>query len=459
MILRPYQQTDVARIRTAFGQGARRICYQAPTGSGKTVLFVHAARKAVELGQRVVIIVHRQELVDQTAAALAAEGVCYGIIAAGYEETNAPVQIAMAMTLVNRLERLIGVTFLIVDECHHVMAQTWLTILGAAPDARVLGVTATPQRLDGKGLGTVFDTLIIGPLVADLITANWLAPFTVFAPARMVNLKGLRSVAGDYVLSDLAKRMGSDTVLSDALSEYRQHLAGSTAIAFCTTIAHSQATAAFFRANGIEAQHLDGDTPTAERRRLLAMLAEGAVKILTNCSLISEGLDIPSVAGVILLRPTKSLTVYLQQVGRALRPAPGKRAIVLDHAGNCFRFGLPDMEHEWSLEDHPKKKGEALVRRCPNCGALVPISSRACPECGTDLRPQDKPIAKPEPLVALDSADAFDHWLAHAPFKAVIRWAGDNPARLGQVAAARHYKDGWVWHRLQAARASNTLVR
>jgi superfamily II DNA or RNA helicase len=305
--------------------------------------------------------------------------------------------------------------------------------------------------LDGKGLSAAFDALVVGPTGKELIASGWLSPFVVFAPERMVNLKGARTVAGDFVLGDLAKRMNTEGVLADAVAEYKQHLAGKTAIAFCTTIEHSQATAEFFRANGIEAQHLDGDTPAAERRLLLELLTAGTVKIISNCALISEGLDIPSVGGVILLRPTKSLTVYLQAVGRAMRPAPGKRAVILDHAGNVFRHGMPDLEHAWSLEGRPKTKGEALVRRCPECGALIPISARQCPECGAELRTQIKPAKKPAPLVELDPINAFEHWLAHAPFNSVTRWAGNDADRLRRIAQARGYKPGWVYWRMKAA--------
>jgi DNA repair protein RadD len=190
MILRPYQEKGIVDIRALFIQGKRRICYAAPTGSGKTILFVHTARKAVRQGLSVAIIVHRQELVDQTCEALAAEGIEYGVIAAGYPENpDALVQVAMAQTLSRRLERLNGVAFLVVDEAHHILAATWSMLASAVPDARILGVTATPERLDGKGLSTAFDALIVGPTVTTLIADGWLAPFAIFAPEKQVDLK------------------------------------------------------------------------------------------------------------------------------------------------------------------------------------------------------------------------------------------------------------------------------
>jgi DNA repair protein RadD len=417
--------------------------------------FVISRTAFVERGQRVAIIVHRQELVDQTADALAAEGVRFGIIAAGYpEDLDAPVQVCMAQTLAHRLERLAGIQVLIVDEAHHVVAETWRAILRTAPMAWLLGVTATPERLDGKGLAEVFDALVIGPTVSELVAAGWLSPFVVYAPERLVDLKGARSIAGDYAVGDLARRMSASFVLDDALTEYRQRLAGRTAIAFCTTIEHSRTVARFFRAAGIRAQHLDGDTPSVERRRLIGQLATGEISIITNCGLIAEGLDVPSVGGVILLRPTKSLALHLQQIGRALRPAPGKqRAVILDHAGNVFRHGMPDLEHAWSLAGRPKKRGKALVKRCPDCGALLPIATQFCSECGADLRPEPvEPATAPDPLIELDPATAFERWLATGSFAAVTRWAGSDEARLHAVAKARGYKPGWVYWRLKAER-------
>jgi DNA repair protein RadD len=268
MILRDYQEQGIAEIRASFAQGKRRICYAAPTGSGKTILFVHAARKAMEQGHQVAILVHRQELVDQTCEALTAEGIAHGIVAAGYpENSDALVQVCMVQTLVRRPDRLNGVKFLVVDEAHHILAATWFVLAATVPEARLLGVTATPERLDGKGLHAAFDALIVGPTVKELITAGWLSSFVVFAPERLVDLKRLRTVAGDYALDELADRMNIDVVLADAITEYRKHLNGQSALAFCVTIEHSRATARAFRAAGINAVHLDGDTSTGGAAR------------------------------------------------------------------------------------------------------------------------------------------------------------------------------------------------
>jgi superfamily II DNA or RNA helicase len=201
IILRDYQKRDLANIKAQFMRGFRHVCYVAPTGSGKTVLFVDlVCRIRATPDQRVAVIVHRGELVDQTASALGAAGIEFGIIAAGYPEKDAPVLLGMVQTLANRLDRLADIDFLIVDECHHVVASSWLATINAAPKARLLGVSATPERLSGEGLDEVFDVLVVGPTVKELIASGWLSPFVVFAPERLINLKGLRSVGGDYAI-------------------------------------------------------------------------------------------------------------------------------------------------------------------------------------------------------------------------------------------------------------------
>src|SRR5260370_10698661 len=188
-LLRRYQEKGITDIRALYARGRRKICYAAPTGSGKTILFVHLARRIVEKGQRVTIVVHRQELIDQTCDALIAEGLDHSVIAAGYpENSDASVLVCMAQTVVNRLERLSGIQVLIVDEAHHVMAATWLTILSALPRAWVLGATATPERLDGKGPAAVFDALLIGPTVKDLTPARRLSAFILFSAEHPVHL-------------------------------------------------------------------------------------------------------------------------------------------------------------------------------------------------------------------------------------------------------------------------------
>jgi superfamily II DNA or RNA helicase len=376
--LRSYQTQGVAQIRDHFANGVRRVCYQAPTGSGKTVLFCYVLEAAFAKGTQVLVLAHRQEIIDQIDRALVAMGIPHGIIAAGYPAADEAVQIASVATLVRRLDRVGNYGLVIVDECHHAVAGTWRQILSALSTARVLGVSATPERLDGKGLNDIFEVLVPGPTVKELINIGYLAPFAAYGPKLDLNLDSVAVSAGDYRVDQLAQIMARTVVTKSAVSEYRRICPGAPTIVFCVDIEHSRLVTDAFNADGWRAAHVDGNTPTHDRRMLMQSLADGSLQVLSNCGLISEGLDISGVVAAILLRPTMSLSLYLQQVGRALRP--GKpRAFILDHAGNIERHGLPDFPHNWSLEGRPKGSSYgAPVRRCEACGASNPISAKHC---------------------------------------------------------------------------------
>lgn len=390
MILRDYQTAGVEALREAYATGARAPLYVAPTGSGKTVLFTEIAQNAVARGNTVWILVHRKELVRQTAAELTKLDLPHGLIVAGGYPSRAPVQVASVQTVARRIgtKRLPPFpTLLIIDEAHHAAAGSWGKVIAAASESRLLGVTATPLRLDGKGLSPMFDRLILGPTTAELIEQKWLANPVVYAPRIAADLTGLHTQMGDFKRGEVAERMDRPTITGDAITHYKRICDGVPAIAFCTSIAHATHVAETFRAAGYRAASIDGTMHDSRRARLISDLGNGQLQILTSCDLISEGIDIPIVTTAILLRPTQSLGLYRQQVGRVLRPAPGKeRAIILDHVGNCLRHGLPDDEPEWSLAGRLKKQQGAAekgppVRQCPACFAAhrpAPV----CPECG-----------------------------------------------------------------------------
>jgi DNA repair protein RadD len=448
--LRPYQIIDVERLRDAFRRGTRRVCYCLPTAGGKTICFVEITRSALQLGNRIAVLVHRQELVDQTALALAEAGIEFGYVAAGYpEKKGARVLICMVPTLARRHGRLQGVDLIVVDECHHVRAESYRAILEEVPNAFVLGVTATPERLDGKGLGETFDIVIVGPSVRELIDLGFLSRFKLFAPEKRLDLSELRTFAGDYQVADVTRLMITPAVLDSALKEYQRHCDGRRMLVFTASVIASKHTAAHFTGAGYRAAHLDGDTPREERREILDKLATGEIQIISNCGLIGEGLNIPVVGALMQLRPTKSTTIYLQQIGRALRPAPGKsHAVILDIAGNCYRHGMPDLDRPWSLTGRKRKTGEAPVKRCPECGAIVYASAKVCPECGYEFPPPPIKPLKPSRLIEPPPEVVNAAWLASANFASVTKWAGRNEMRLHAVARARGYAPGWVWYRL-----------
>jgi superfamily II DNA or RNA helicase len=454
--LRPYQLECVEQVRAAYRAGRRRVLLQSPTGSGKTVIFTHILMARQDRGGRTAILLHRRELVDQVARVLTILGVAHDVVAAGYPEPPAamPVRVASVQTLVRRLDHVAGIDLLVIDEAHHSVAATWRTIFSACTQAHVLGLTATPERADGRGLDDLYDDLVLGPSVRMLEDAGWLTPALVYA-APAPDLSRVRKLAGDYSAAALDRLMGDGGLVGDAVAHWQRHAAGLPTITFCCSIAHSRAVAARFCAAGVNARHIDGDTPDDERHAAISGLADGTTQVLTNCGLISEGVDVPAAAALVVLRPTLSLALHLQMLGRVGRPYPGKaRSIVLDHAGNTLRLGLPNTEHRWSLHGRPKEARQwgAPVKRCPYCSVVIPAGCRQCPHCGAELVTGEPPEERPGRLVPIMHEQQLRARLRAYRYGEALRWAGDDPARLHQVALARGYKRGWEWHRLTELR-------
>jgi DNA repair protein RadD len=390
-LLRPYQVDLIDRVRASYAAGKAAPLLQLATGAGKTVIAAHVMKRASERGKRTAFLVHRVELIAQTARTLRDFDIPHGVIHPAYAPVAHRLQVASVQTLVRRLDRHPRFDFIVVDECHHALAATWQSILAAYPDAYLLGLTATPSRLDGQGLGVdyggLFDDLIVGPTMHELTLAGYLAKTKVFVSPHHLDLSRLSVRAGDYAAEQVDRVMRTDAVVGDAVEHYRRHLAGKRAIAFCISVGAADMTAQRFVAEGVAARRIDGRMRRDERAALVRDFTEGRVKVLTSCDLISEGFDVPACDGALLLRPTLSEALYLQQVGRALRPAPGKEyAVILDHVGNVARHGLPSMEREWSLAGR--------IRRGPNdvpdhltCASCYAVLQRAdlvdgcCPEC------------------------------------------------------------------------------
>jgi superfamily II DNA or RNA helicase len=223
----------------------------------------------------------------------------------------------------------------------------------------------------------------MGPSTKELIDGGYLSPVRCFVPPQRIDRARLRTVAGDYVRDQLASVMDHAVITGDAIVHYRRQADHQPAIAFCSRVDHAEHVAQAFRAAGYRSHCVHGGTRKDERDALIAGLGNGAVEVLTSADLISEGLDVPVVGAVILLRPTKSLVLHRQQIGRGMRPAPGKVALIVnDHVGNCLTHGLPEIEPVWSLDGVEKPAGEAPVWECPECGCLNPLNSRVCEACG-----------------------------------------------------------------------------
>ena len=443
MQLRDYQQAAITDIRQAFTQH-RRVLYQLPTGAGKTVIFCEIARQAVSKGKRVLVIVHRQELLRQTIAKVSAACIPWGAIAPGYSmQLDWPLQIAMVQTAARR--DIGSYDLIICDEAHHAVAGSWHAIIETQPQAYILGVSATPCRMDGKGLSEAFDVLLEGVKMRELIEAGYLCAPKVYA-ASVADVSGVRKLGGDYNRGELDAAMDKPKITGDAVAEYRKLADGKPAIVFCVSVQHAERVADMFRAEGYRAEAVDGSLPDDERKRRINGLADGSVQVLTSCDIVSEGTDIPAVECAILLRPTQSEALYLQQVGRALRPVPGKQhAVILDHAGNVFRHGMPTAAREWTLDGRPKQaKQQAVeaVRQCKQCYAVH--QAAFCPECGAKAPEKPRKVKQ----VAGQLVPIEDVERAKREAKVEV-WGAKSLEELKAIAFRRGYKPGWAWHRWQ----------
>jgi DNA repair protein RadD len=444
--LRRYQQSCVDEIRAAFAHGHKRALLVSPTGSGKTVMFSYLARGVRAKNKRVYILVHRDELVEQVSETLAKFDVDHGVIAAGRPATPNPVQVCSVFSLVNRLDDYPPPDLIIPDEAHHACSgSTWDRIFKAWSDAFVLGVTATPIRLDGKPLKGSFNHMVQGPTVAELMESGDLCPYTLYAPP--VAIGKLKKRMGDYVKSEAAAAMDKPQLVGNAVEHYKALAAGKRAIVFCVSLEHAENTAAAFRAAGFEAQRIDGSMDRTARRALVSAFSAGTIKVLTSCDLVSEGFDLPAIECAILMRPTASLALYLQQVGRALRPFPGKdKAIILDHAGNSGVHGLPDDDREWCLDgEETGRKGKAppTLRLCGKCYAHAKSGVMVCAECGWAWPVESREV--PETAGELEVVKEDEVKRVKLELRREVGMAKTAEALLA-IEKARGYKPGWHKH-------------
>lgn len=409
--LRDYQDDLTTAIRKSYASGKRAPMVVLPTGGGKTTIFAYVTTGAAKKGRCVFLLAHRAELIKQISMTLARFGTKHNIIApaaiirqAKIEQFKAfgrsmidastSVYVASAQTLVRKLDDLPDVPDLIViDEAHHLIeGSTWGKIVAACPGARLLPVTATPIRMDGKGLGVnaggFADDIVLGPKMRWLIDNGYLSEYRVFAPPNLLDLTGIKTRMGDYAKDQLSEAMDKPGITGDAVEHYLKLASGKRAVVFCVSVEHARHVAENFRAAGVVSEFLDGSLDPGERDATIKRFESGDTKVLTSCDIVSEGFDLPAIEVAILLRPTKSTSLYLQQVGRALRTFPGKQeAIILDHVGAVITHGLPDEDREWSLDGITKKKRAASdtpdvnIKTCPSC-FIVHLSAPMCPACG-----------------------------------------------------------------------------
>lgn len=438
--LRPYQTDAVNGVRQAYAAGRRAPLLVLPTGGGKTTIFSYVTTSAAAKGRCVYLIAHRAELVKQIAMTLARFGTRHRVVAPGpivrqvqveqfkahgktLVDPAARVIVASVQTLVKRLddENLPKPDIIVIDEAHHLtLDSTWGRVVSAFPDAKLLPVTATPCRLDGKGLGLgaggFADELVMGPTMRELIDAGFLSPYRIFAPPNALDLTGVRTRMGDYAKEQLATAVDKPSITGDAVEHYQRLAAGKRAVAFCVSVAHAQHVAAEFHAAGVPAEFLDGTLDALERDRIIKRFESGQTLVLSSCDIVSEGFDLPSIEVAILLRPTQSLSLYIQQVGRALRTFPGKtEAIILDHVGAVATHGLPDEEREWSLDGVTKKKraandnepGVDRISTCPKC-FTIHLPAPTCPTCGHEYPVKERKVEQADGELVELGADQLE---------------------------------------------------
>ena len=442
---RPYQRELRDRLREEFRQGGRRVLAVSPTGSGKTVLFALTAKAAVESGQRVGVVVHRQEILRQISATLDAVGVRHDVVAAGSHGGRGAAFVASVQTLARRLDSVPEPSLLVIDEAHHSVSGQYMEVLARWNMARVLGVTATPERLDGQGLGTVFDRMVLGPSTAWLVENGFLARPVYYSPTTGPDMSGVRKVGGDFSRSATAELLDKPSITGDAVAHYRRLVGDAPAVAFCVSVEHARHVSERFAAAGVPSACIDGAMHPDARVGVVNALRDGRIRVMTSCELVSEGFDLPAVRAAILLRPTASLAMHLQQVGRALRPAPGKsEAIILDHAGNCLRHGLAEDDREWSLAGRmarEKKETVQPVTQCPKCFNV--FRGTTCQRCGLAKAPAPRKVEEADgELRRLDPAEvARRHQLKRE------EWGCNTLADWQALARARGHKPGWAFIR------------
>lgn len=430
MHLREYQTDLIKRVRDAYRKGYKAPCIVLPCGGGKSVITAEIAKQTTRKENNVLFLIHRRELRDQIIRTFSKWGVDMSLC-----------DVMMVQSAARRADKLRPPALVITDENHHCLASSYKTIYEEFPKARFVGVTATPVRLNGDGLGDVNDVLIQGVSAKWLIENNFLAPYDYYAPS-VSDLTGIKISHGEYAAGDIEKLLAKNTVFGDVIGYYKKLAAGKQAVCYCASIRHSEEMAAAFRKAGIEAAHIDGATPLAERQKIIDNFRRGALDILCNVDLISEGFDIPDCECAILLRPTKSLTLYIQQSMRCMRYKPGKRAVIIDHVGNYARFGMPDDDRSWTLDKKAEKQHKhetdnpVNAKMCPHCFAVFQPLPK-CPYCGFVFPKVEKEL---ETVGAeLEKIEGFK-----------LDFSTPNECKsyseLLAFARKRNYKPGWAYY-------------
>lgn len=448
--LRPYQAKLEDDIRKAYLSGARAVLAVLPTGGGKTYTFSSVAYKTDLRNKSAWAIAHRHNLIKQISMSFTACGIKHGIVKAGYTpDYGSRVQVASIQSLIKRTDNLKDPDLIIIDECHHSPSASYKAIVDRYPNARILGVTATPARTDGKGLGEIFQSMVQGPTVSELMDMGYLCRYKLVGPAKSMDLTGVPIVGGDFAAQVLDSRPERSRVIGDAVETWMRVAKGKRTIVFCVSIKDAEHTAALFSDTGYKFKAVHGQLKDDEISRILTDISTGALDGITSCDLVSEGTDIPALECEVDLAPTQSLVKHIQKTGRVLRidlGNPNKVAIIIDHAENYLRnMLLPDMTPEWSLagvKQGKKASGERsiAVRQCGSC-YFVHKPAPICPECGYvyPLKPREVEKEAGE-MAEVDLEEARKRMQRMEQGKA------RSYDELLKIEKANGYKKGWASH-------------
>jgi superfamily II DNA or RNA helicase len=452
LVLRPYQENAITSLRERLQSSVRRIILYAPTGSGKTEIAGAIVRAALAKDKRVLFVCHMLELITQTSARFYGMNLPHGILQGDNTRGLYNNLVIGSIQTIDR-RKVDDFDLIIVDEAHACAAsKAYHRLFARFKDRVIIGLTATPfarglgRHHDAMG-GTLFQELIAAATIRELIRDGYLVDCDIFGPTEP-DLSQVKIVAGDYHEEQLAEAVDKPALIGDIVGHKIRHATGQQAIVFAVNIAHSKHIVEQFRERGVTAEHIDAYTPDHERKRIIREFRQGKVEILSNVSVLAEGFDVKAVSVMILARPTRSLTRYIQMAGRVLRTAPGKtKALIFDHSGTCRRLGFPTEDLPLELDDGKPKtssgskaKEKPLPKLCVSCSYLKPAKVHKCPNCGfAPEKRSDVEVADGE-LKRLSKAERTHMKVEEARLWAELRWIQEE----------RGHKPGWVWHKFIA---------
>ena len=436
--LRDYQEELVDGIKRSMSAGNHSIIVQSPPRSGKTVVMAHIAKSATDKNNKVLFFSHRKEINEQVYKTFENNEVNMDLVTIGGVQS-----------LVRKLDKLDEPTVILIDEAHHSKASSYKKIIDYFPNAYKLLFTGTPVRLDGSGFDDIADDLILGKSVKWLQKHGRIAPFKYYAP-QLIDVAGLKKRAGEFTKQSVDDTMKT-VIYGDVIKHYEKLAKGKQAIVYTHSVEASENVSKAFNDAGYNSMAVSGKTPKEERETAMRAFRNGDLKIMVNCELFTEGIDLPNVDVCIMLRPTQSLSLYLQFAMRALNPREGKTAIIIDHVGNVERFGLPNQDREWSLQGIVKKKqtakiGEPTVRVCEMCFATFWSKERICPECGYENEPTKQEIELIREAELKEIKEEQQRKIREKVQTYVTPDMCQSMDELKEYQLLHGYKNGWCWY-------------